>query len=113
MATLDGFIKYSRQSAKAESPNDRISHFNEFYTPYTEQTLTQQTARCMDCGVPFCHYKCPLENNIPDFNQAAHEGRWEDAYTILTKTNPFPEFTGRICPAPCEQGCVLVLTVRQ
>lgn len=67
MATLDGFIKYSRQSAKAESPNDRISHFNEFYTPYTEQTLTQQTARCMDCGVPFCHYKCPLENNIPDF----------------------------------------------
>lgn len=107
MATLDGFIKYSRQSANAESPNDRISHFNEFYTPYTEQTLTQQTARCMDCGVPFCHYKCPLENNIPDFNQAAHEGRWEDAYTILTKTNPFPEFTGRICPAPCEQGCVL------
>ena len=61
----------------------------------------------MDCGVPFCHYKCPLDNNISDFNKAAFEGRWQDAYHILSKTNPFPEFTGRICPAPCEQGCVL------
>lgn len=108
MATkTDGFLKYKRETAQAEAPSDRVKHFGEFYKPFEPKVEKEQAARCMDCGVPFCHFKCPLENNIPDFNKAAFEERWEDAYTILQKTNPFPEFTGRICPAPCEDGCVL------
>ncbi|SFU30949.1 glutamate synthase (NADPH/NADH) small chain [Pustulibacterium marinum] len=108
MATqTDGFLKYKRENAKAEAPENRVQHYNEFYKPFEPKAEKEQTARCMDCGVPFCHFKCPLENNIPDFNKAAFEDRWDDAYNILLKTNPFPEFTGRICPAPCEQGCVL------
>lgn len=105
--TPDGFLKYKRETATPEAPAERVKHYNEFYAPFEPKAEKEQTARCMDCGVPFCHFKCPLENNIPDFNKAAYEDRWEDAYNILLKTNPFPEFTGRICPAPCEQGCVL------
>lgn len=106
-SNTDGFLKYKRETAKAEQPETRVKHFKEFYAPFEPKAEKEQAARCMDCGVPFCHFKCPLENNIPDFNKAAFEERWEDAYNILLKTNPFPEFTGRICPAPCEDGCVL------
>ncbi|MCO6174358.1 glutamate synthase subunit beta [Flavobacterium sp. NRK F10] len=104
---MDGFLKYKRELPEKQKVAERIKHFSEFTLPFDTQKEQEQSARCMDCGVPFCHYKCPLDNNISDFNKAAFEGRWKDAYQILSKTNPFPEFTGRICPAPCEQGCVL------
>jgi glutamate synthase (NADPH/NADH) small chain len=77
------------------------------YTPLSKEKVHEQSARCMDCGVPFCHNGCPLGNNIPDFNDAVHQGKWEEAIKILSSTNNFPEFTGRICPAPCEASCVL------
>jgi len=104
---MDGFLKYKRELPKKEDVSTRVKHHNEFSYSFDASQEKKQSARCMDCGVPFCHYKCPLDNNISEFNKAAFENRWKDAYTILTKTNPFPEFTGRICPAPCEQGCVL------
>lgn len=104
---MDGFLKYKRVLPQKQEVTERVKHFTEFTSPFDSKNEQEQSARCMDCGVPFCHYKCPLDNNISDFNKAAFEGRWQDAYHILSKTNPFPEFTGRICPAPCEQGCVL------
>src|SRR5690606_14087964 len=85
----------------------RTKHYREFVHPYSDTQLNQQAARCMDCGIPFCHSGCPLGNVIPEFNDAVYDGNWEDAYRILTSTNNFPEFTGRICPAPCESACVL------
>lgn len=104
---MDGFLKYKRNLPKKEDIAIRVKHNAEFTSSFELYQEKEQSARCMDCGVPFCHFKCPLDNNIPEFNKAAYENRWFDAYTILSKTNPFPEFTGRICPAPCEQGCVL------
>jgi glutamate synthase (NADPH/NADH) small chain len=88
-------------------PKKRISNFNEFVQPFDASELNKQAARCMNCGVPFCHSGCPLGNVIPEFNDAVYNERWEEAYEILTSTNNFPEFTGRICPAPCESACVL------
>jgi glutamate synthase (NADPH/NADH) small chain len=107
MAQADGFMKYSRETASMRKPEERIKDYKEVYHPLSKEKLNQQAARCMDCGVPFCHHGCPLGNNIPDFNDAVYEGKWEEAYTILSGTNNFPEFTGRICPAPCEASCVL------
>ncbi len=107
MGDIKGFMKYERDLPKTEDPEVRIGHFKEFYVPLPIAHQEEQAARCMDCGVPFCHNGCPLGNVIPDFNDAVYKGNWKEAYEILIQTNNFPEFTGRICPAPCESACVL------
>jgi glutamate synthase (NADPH) small chain len=107
MGQVDGFMKFSREMPKTRHPEQRIKDYREIYSPLDQQHVLQQSARCMDCGVPFCHHGCPLGNNIPDFNEAVYKGKWEEAIQILSSTNNFPEFTGRICPAPCEASCVL------
>jgi len=107
MGDINGFQKFGRKLPKKQTVENRISHFNEFYEKPETDLIHQQSARCMDCGVPFCHSACPLGNVIPDFNDAVHKQKWKQAYDILSQTNNFPEFTGRICPAPCEASCVL------
>ena len=107
MGQVDGFMKFDRENPKSRDPKERLKDYKEIYTPLEKEKVKQNAARCMDCGVPFCHNGCPLGNNIPDFNDAVYQGRWEDAVKILSSTNNFPEFTGRICPAPCEASCVL------
>lgn len=107
MGQIDGFMKYKREMPKSRDPKERLKDYKEVYTPLDKEKTKQNAARCMDCGVPFCHNGCPLGNNIPDFNDAVHQDRWEEAFEILSSTNNFPDFTGRICPAPCEASCVL------
>jgi glutamate synthase (NADPH) small chain len=107
MGQIDGFMKFNREMPKSRDPKERLKDYKEVYTPLEKEKVKQQAARCMDCGVPFCHNGCPLGNIIPDFNDAVYNGKWEDAIKILSSTNNFPEFTGRICPAPCEASCVL------
>lgn len=107
MGKPTGFIEYDRVSPTKTDTKERIKNFNEFVQPFTEDVLNKQAARCMNCGVPFCHHGCPLGNIIPEFNDAVYKQEWKEAYEILTSTNNFPEFTGRICPAPCESACVL------
>jgi len=107
MSNKRGFLEYKRALPSVEEPKDRLSHFKEFVLPSDGKAEQQQAARCMDCGVPFCHNACPLGNVIPDFNEAVYEENWRLAYEVLSSTNNFPEFTGRICPAPCEASCVL------
>jgi glutamate synthase (NADPH/NADH) small chain len=107
MGKPTGFLEYTRVSPQKISATERIENFNEFVKPFEPEILNQQAARCMNCGVPFCHSGCPLGNIIPEFNDAVYRQSWEEAYEILTSTNNFPEFTGRICPAPCESACVL------
>lgn len=107
MGQHDGFLKYDRELPSARPPEDRVGDFKEIYEPFPEDKTKTQAARCMDCGVPFCHSGCPLGNIIPEFNEAVHDENWKDAVSILYSTNNFPEFTGRICPAPCEASCVL------
>ncbi|WBO86149.1 glutamate synthase subunit beta [Hymenobacter yonginensis] len=107
MANPTGFKQYARELPPKAAPQERVAHNREFVGTYAEDQLTRQAARCMDCGIPFCHSGCPLGNIIPEFNDAVREEKWEDAYQILSATNNFPEFTGRICPAPCEAACVL------
>lgn len=107
MGQADGFLKYDRNLPKTESVEDRLQNYKEFYKPFTEKQTNEQAARCMNCGVPFCHSGCPLGNVIPEFNDAVYRKEWKEAYEILSSTNNFPEFTGRICPAPCEGSCVL------
>ncbi|HEY5748278.1 MAG TPA: glutamate synthase subunit beta [Chryseolinea sp.] len=107
MGQIDGFMKFDREMPKSRDPKERIKDYREVYNPLDKEKVKQQASRCMDCGVPFCHNGCPLGNNIPDFNDAVYQGKWEDAIKILSSTNNFPEFTGRICPAPCEASCVL------
>jgi glutamate synthase (NADPH) small chain len=107
MGQIDGFMKFNREMPKSRDPKERIKDYKEVYTPLEKEKVKQQAARCMDCGVPFCHNGCPLGNVIPDFNDAVYNGKWEEAIKILSSTNNFPEFTGRICPAPCEASCVL------
>ena len=107
MKQQDGFLKYDRELPNARPPEVRVGDFKEIYEEFPEDKTKTQAARCMDCGVPFCHSGCPLGNIIPEFNEAVHEENWEDATSILYSTNNFPEFTGRICPAPCEASCVL------
>src|SRR6187402_2183678 len=107
MGQVDGFMKFNREMPKSRDPKERLKDYKEVYTPMDKEKLNNQAARCMDCGVPFCHNGCPLGNNIPDFNDAVYQGKWEEAIKILSSTNNFPEFTGRICPAPCEASCVL------
>lgn len=107
MAAIDGFLKYKRELPDTRDPESRIEDYQEIYKPFSDEQKNKQAARCMDCGIPFCHSGCPLGNQIPDFNDAVYEKDWESAYSILASTNNFPEFTGRICPAPCEGSCVL------
>ncbi|MEZ4700283.1 MAG: glutamate synthase subunit beta [Rhodothermales bacterium] len=102
-----GFLTYKREMPARRPVNERIRDSGEVYMPFPEEKLKSQATRCMDCGVPFCQAGCPLGNRIPDWNHFVHEGRWREAYDLLRSTNNFPEFTGRICPAPCESACVL------
>ncbi len=107
MGKVTGFLEYTREVAERRPPSERIRDWFEIYQPFPEETLRSQGARCMDCGVPFCHTGCPLNNIIPDWNDLVYRGRWREAIRQLHATNNFPEFTGRLCPAPCEAACVL------
>ncbi len=107
MGDIKGFMKYGRELPKKRKVKERVEDYKEIYVPHSEELTNTQSARCMDCGIPFCHSGCPLGNIIPDFNDAVHQEDWKEAYKILSSTNNFPEFTGRICPAPCEKACVL------
>ena len=107
MGKITGFLEYERQNESYIAPDKRVKNYKEFTVPLEENKLKDQGARCMDCGIPFCHSGCPLGNLIPDFNDKVYKGKWKEAAEILHKTNNFPEFTGRLCPAPCEEACVL------
>lgn len=107
MGKPTGFLEFTRENPGYQAPEERVKHYNEFGDKPSDELINQQAARCMDCGVPFCHSGCPLGNIIPEFNDAVYNKHWGDALEILTSTNNFPEFTGRICPAPCEKACVL------
>jgi glutamate synthase (NADPH) small chain len=107
MGKPTGFIEYPRELPKKRPVPERIHDWNEVYTLFPVAKLQQQGARCMDCGIPFCHQGCPLGNLIPDWNDLVYKDRWRDAIDRLHATNNFPEFTGRLCPAPCESSCVL------
>jgi len=107
MGKVTGFLEYGRRGAQARPVQERIRDYHEVYPNVEEKMIREQGARCMDCGIPFCHEGCPLGNIIPDFNDLMYRGKWEDALERLHRTNNFPEFTGRICPAPCESACVL------
>lgn len=111
MGKVTGFLEIEREEPRYEPASDRIRHFGEFTIPMTEGRIVDQAARCMDCGVPFCHGDtgCPVHNQIPDWNDLVYNGDWEEAARNLHSTNNFPEFTGRICPAPCEEACTLNL----
>jgi glutamate synthase (NADPH/NADH) small chain len=107
MGKTTGFLEYPREVAERRPPAERVRDWFEIYLPFPEDKIRSQGARCMDCGVPFCHTGCPLTNLIPDWNDLIYRGRWREAVRQLHATNNFPEFTGRICPAPCEASCVL------
>ena len=107
MGKITGFLEYTRQTAERRPVNERVQDFFPIYLPLAEDKLQTQGARCMDCGVPFCHSGCPLNHLIPDWNEMVYRGRWRDAIRALHATNNFPEFTGQVCPAPCEASCVL------
>ena len=107
MGKTTGFMDYSRELAPRRPVAERVNDWFEIYQDFPEEKLRKQGARCMDCGVPFCQTGCPVSNLIPDWNDLVYRGRWKDAVRQLHATNNFPEFTGRICPAPCEASCVL------
>jgi glutamate synthase (NADPH/NADH) small chain len=107
MGKPTGFLEYTRELPSYRDTKTRVKDYNELYLDFSEEKIRNQGARCMDCGIPFCHHGCPLGNIIPEFNDATYNGDWALALEILQSTNNFPEFTGRICPAPCESSCVL------
>jgi glutamate synthase (NADPH) small chain len=107
MGKVTGFMEFSREHAARRPVAERVNDWFEIYQDFPEEKLRHQGARCMDCGVPFCHTGCPVNNLIPDWNDLVYHGRWKEAVRQLHSTNNFPEFTGRICPAPCEAACVL------
>jgi glutamate synthase (NADPH) small chain len=109
MAKPTGFLEYDRELPPRRPVEERLRDYNDVYLPVQREKLQKQAARCMDCGVPFCQSGCPLGNIIPDWNDYVYRDRWKDAFERLRATNNFPEFTGRICPAPCESACVLGL----
>lgn len=109
MGELRGFLTYQRSEEPTLTPQERVHHYEEFTQPLPEKTMQEQGGRCMECGIPFCHSGCPLGNMIPDFNDAVYRNNWQEALNLLHATNNFPEFTGRLCPAPCESACVLGL----
>ncbi len=107
MGKPTGFMEHDRRDWRYQPIDERVVHYHEFIIPLTDQQLSEQGARCMDCGIPFCHQGCPVNNLIPDWNDLVYQGDWEAAIEVLHSTNNFPEFTGRICPAPCETSCTL------
>jgi len=107
MGKVTGFMEYTRELPQRRPVTERVNDWFEIYRAFPEENIRQQGARCMDCGVPFCHNGCPVNNIIPDWNDLVFHGRWKEAVRVLHSTNNFPEFTGRICPAPCEAACVL------
>ncbi|WP_157206911.1 glutamate synthase subunit beta [Mariniflexile maritimum] len=107
MGKITGFKEIERHDENNMPVKERVKHYNEFTIELSEKEKTEQGSRCMDCGIPFCHSGCPLGNLIPDFNHMVHQGEWQKASWLLHATNNFPEFTGRLCPAPCEKSCVL------
>ena len=110
MGKITGFLEIDRQDRKYLPAADRIRNYREFVIPLAEEAVKDQAARCMDCGIPYCHNGCPVNNQIPDWNDLVYHADWEEACRNLHSTNNFPEFTGRICPAPCEASCTLNLT---
>lgn len=109
MGKPTGFKEYERQDQSYAAVADRITHFREFAIPLSNEQLSLQGARCMDCGIPFCHEACPVNNIIPDWNDLVYRGAWQEAIKVLHSTNNFPELTGRVCPAPCQESCTLNL----
>jgi glutamate synthase (NADPH/NADH) small chain len=107
MGKPTGFMEYGRLERSYAPAADRVQHYREFVIPLTDTDVRTQGARCMDCGIPFCHEGCPVYNIIPDWNDLVYQGNWKEALAVLQSTNNFPEFTGRICPAPCEAACTL------
>ena len=107
MGTPSGFLEFQRETPQRRDVSTRLQDYREVYQPFPELKLLEQGARCMDCGVPFCHTGCPLGNIIPDWNDLVYRNNWKEAIRRLHATNNFPEFTGRLCPAPCEEACVL------
>ena len=107
MGKVTGFKEYSRETPSRRPVAERLKDYLEVYQPFAEEKVRTQAARCMDCGVPFCHTGCPVNNIIPDWNDLVYRDEWKDAIRVLHSTNNFPEFTGRLCPAPCEAACVL------
>jgi len=110
MGKHTGFMEIARQDRKYTLAADRLQHYHEFVIALEEPDIRRQGARCMDCGIPYCHQGCPINNIIPDWNDLVYQGKWQAALAVLHSTNNFPEFTGRICPAPCEEACTLNLT---
>jgi len=104
---VTGFKEYARETPQRRAVAERVKDYLEVYLPFGEEKVRTQAARCMDCGVPFCHTGCPVNNIIPDWNDLVYRDEWKDAIRVLHSTNNFPEFTGRLCPAPCEAACVL------
>src|SRR5512134_2621626 len=107
MGKVTGFMEYQRLEEAAEAPQSRRRHWREFVAHLTDEQAVIQSARCMDCGIPFCNSGCPVNNIIPDFNDLVYRQDWKTALDVLHSTNNFPEFTGRVCPAPCEAACTL------
>ena len=107
MGKVTGFKEYNRETPTRRPVAERVNDYFEVYQPFPEESVRTQAARCMDCGIPFCHTGCPVNNIIPDWNDLVYRDEWKDAIRVLHATNNFPEFTGRICPAPCEAACVL------
>ena len=110
MGKPTGFMEFSRQDRRYTLVADRLHHYREFLVPLSDEEVKRQGARCMDCGIPYCHNGCPINNIIPDWNDLVYQGLWKEAIEVLHSTNNFPEFTGRICPAPCEAACTLNIT---
>ena len=110
MGNPTGFLEIDKKERNYEVPKDRLKHFKEFIVPLTNEEVSKQGSRCMDCGIPYCHQGCPVNNLIPDWNDLVYKHEWKKALDTLHSTNNFPEFTGRICPAPCEAACTLNLT---
>ena len=107
MGKETGFLELDRQDRTYADPKERVKHYKEFVVPHAPEALRAQASRCMNCGIPYCHNGCPVNNIIPDWNHLTYEGNWQAALEVLHSTNNFPEFTGRVCPAPCEAACTL------
>ena len=112
MAKQTGFLEYTREDPAKRPVEERVADFAEFETLLPSERLERQAARCMDCGVPHCHtFGCPIKNRIPEWNDMVYRGNWKRALDLLHATNNFPEFTGKICPAPCEAACTLAINL--
>src|SRR5205085_9400972 len=109
MGKVTGFLEIDRRDRRYAPASDRIRHFKEFVIPLSQEANRDQAARCMNCGIPYCHNGCPVNNQIPDWNDLVYRGDWKTAFTNLHSTNNFPEFTGPLCTAPCEAACTLNL----